>query len=207
MGIDAEMIVGCPDTLTKCEVKRIAFELGCSFQANSGPLWITKEHHCVSLLNGDLDNFTYLAKQLPDAEYVSLLRVHLSGRYYGIGYERGYLPSYIVIAEWLERRLPGCRVFYGGDYDAPLELFDKAKRDELFNHYVKFNRMPYLTAWGQDEADIANPICAFCEEKMVRYGYGSSYASFSCHGCGDKKVTRDSGVTWSDKDLFDEAKK
>jgi hypothetical protein len=52
--------------------------------------------------------------------------------------KRGNIELFIKCAEWLERRLPGCLVYYGHDVDDEnLRLFDKPARDELLRHYLR----------------------------------------------------------------------
>lgn len=73
-----------------------------------------------------------------------LLDVNLYRSYYGIGYERGYLPLFIQIAEWLEQKLPGCRVLYGHDVNGEGFPFDAAVRVKLLNYYNKVGSQPYM---------------------------------------------------------------
>lgn len=60
-----------------------------------------------------------------------LLDVNLYRNYYYVGYERGDLPLFVGIAEWLERKLPGCRVFYGADTTDRVVSFNAPVRDAL----------------------------------------------------------------------------
>ena len=63
--------------------------------------------------------------QVPPADYGVLpdglphapgvLRVELETAYYGPGYERGYWPEIAAVLEFLRRRLPAARVWYGRD--------------------------------------------------------------------------------------------
>ena len=60
-----------------------------------------------------------------------LLNMNIRGSYYGVGYERGDLPLFAGIAECLEQKLPGCRVFYGEDCSGEGYPFDAPMRNAL----------------------------------------------------------------------------
>ena len=64
-----------------------------------------------------------------------LIDVNLYRDYYYAGYERGDLPLFVEIAEWLEQKLPGCRVFYGADSTGEVILFDAPVREILTDYY------------------------------------------------------------------------
>ena len=64
-----------------------------------------------------------------------LLSVNLYRDYYYVGYERGDLPLFVGIAEWLEQKLPGCRVLYGADTTGDVILFDAPVRGVLMAYY------------------------------------------------------------------------
>ena len=63
-----------------------------------------------------------------------LLNVNIATEYYGVGYERGHLPLLVSIAEWLEQRLPGCRVLYGEDSSGEGYPFDEPMRTALMEY-------------------------------------------------------------------------
>ncbi|BDI30026.1 hypothetical protein CCAX7_20770 [Capsulimonas corticalis] len=65
------------------------------------------------------------------------LNLNLYKDYFGVGYERGDLPLFIKIAEWLEARLEGCDVFYGEDCNAVVHPFTQDLRFKLLIHYQK----------------------------------------------------------------------
>ena len=64
-----------------------------------------------------------------------LLDVNLYRNYYYVGYERGDLPLFVGIAEWLEKKLSGCHVFYGADSTGQVVLFDAPVRDTLMAYH------------------------------------------------------------------------
>ena len=78
----------------------------------------------------------YLPREDYDLAHVEgkpgfLLDVNLYRNYYYAGYERGDLPLFVGIAECLEQKLPGCRVFYGEDCSGEGYPFDAPMRNAL----------------------------------------------------------------------------
>ncbi len=63
-----------------------------------------------------------------------LLKLNTCEEYYGVGYERGHLPLFVGIAEWLEQKLPGCRVFYGEDSSGEGYPFDGPLRAAMMEY-------------------------------------------------------------------------
>lgn len=117
------------------------------------------------------------------------LFVSLWGRYYGPSYERGDLWSFIAIAEWCERNLPGCFVFYGGDSGGTLEPFNRQARERFIAHWAAKGGRPYYAgegrtypAWYGGEHPL-RPACPLCERPATQYGSGQQFASWSCDGC------------------------
>ena len=75
----------------------------------------------------------YLPREDYDLAHVEgkpgyLLDVNLYRNYYYVGYERGDLLLFVGIAEWLEQKLPSCRVFYGADSTGQVISFDAPVR-------------------------------------------------------------------------------
>lgn len=134
-----------------------------------------------------------------------LLKVHLFGRYYGPGYERGDILKYCAVAEWIETNLPGAELWYGGDSGDDLVRFDEPYRRELRAHLYGPKGRAYFQ-YGGDVPGLRRaeygtpPACSLCPGKVYcgsRCGFGSDYASFNCPGCGESKETRDGGKTWA----------
>ena len=78
----------------------------------------------------------YLPREDYDLAHVEgqsgfLLDLNIRGPYYGVGYERGNLRLFVGIAEWLEQKLPGCRVLYGEDCSGEGYPFDAPMRNAL----------------------------------------------------------------------------
>ena len=65
------------------------------------------------------------------------LNLNLYKDYFGVGYERGEMPLFVKIAEWLEARLEGCDVFYGQDCTSVVHPFTQGLRSKLLTHYQK----------------------------------------------------------------------
>lgn len=185
MGVDARMFFTLPAPLTERELLRVAFELSEAFYRE--PFWIhrkpsygTPPHHAISTPDDD--------------EEVGLTgnvyRVNLSGRYYGPGYERGPIYLFVAIDQWIEYRLPGASVFYGGDSDDVLTLFNEAARASSMRHFARHGHRPYHRD-TQNEWDPRKSFCEFCQEPMTRYGHGAAWASWTCDGCGMHLERRD----------------
>jgi|GEM_PF-1726039 len=82
----------------------------------------------------------YLPREDYDLAHVEgkpgfLLDVNLYRNYYYAGYERGDLPLFAGIAECLEQKLPGCRVFYGADTTGDMISFDASVREILMAYH------------------------------------------------------------------------
>src|SRR5687768_4005654 len=66
----------------------------------------------------------------------SWLAVNVWRSYFGPEYTRGNPELFVQIAEWLERRLPGCEIYYGHDVDDEnISLFDQTTREKLLELY------------------------------------------------------------------------
>ena len=82
----------------------------------------------------------YLPREDYDLAHVEgepgfLLDVNLYRNYYYVGYERGDLPLFVGIADWLEQKLPSCRVFYGADSTGQVISFDAPVRTALMTYH------------------------------------------------------------------------
>lgn len=191
MGIDAEMKVLVPREISSGELKRWSYVFGSAFH--------------YDLMLGFDDNIYHkpLSVDTEFAEYshgiepkvgTTVLDVPLSGRYYGEGYERGPITTYIIIAEFLERMIGDCIVYYFGDSGGAdsAEVFDKARRDELLDHFISVARDPYIKGFDREND---GPDCPVCEVKMIRNGWGNNYKLFSCSGCGWMQREKDNEIT------------
>lgn len=198
MGVDAEMFVRVKGgNYTREAVKRIAYDLGSAFGPDK--FWIFKD--CSWADDGSVRHAATLIEKYeqdgPDIEPEDgeqFIQIHPATRYYGEGYERGNLPFLIMLAEWLERRIPGGVVWYGGDSSGvEAEPFDKAAREKLWAHFCAVAHAPYDDVFDNDSHSITmpRPICPICDVKMKRYGWGAKYGAFNCSGCDERRIWRD----------------
>lgn len=193
MGIDAIMLARIPEVLSKEDVLSLAVDCHEAFGSN---VWVNRpRNHCI-----EIDNENVWHE--PTKEGETWLRVHLggSGRYYGEGYERGYLANYIAIAKWIEERLPTAQIYYGGDSGDYIEdLFDEKRRNELWKHYCKVGHKPYTGSFSKALGDKDKiQFCDFCHIAMQQNGFSQTgYAAFYCQGCGWKTETKDYGKTYT----------
>jgi len=210
MGINAEMLVVTTSKLSESEVRKISVRLCEAF--GTDPFFLIRpaneykweERHALEIINKYEQNGPDIKPNINE----QFIRVSLSGRYYGIGYERGNLPQIVAIADWLERNIPNSTILYGGDSSGVCaEPFDKAARETLLQHFAENGHTPYTGDLQGNERNpyieddgIKWPFCDFCQVHYRRFGYGASYGAFSCAGCGDSKETRDKGLTWQKRE-------
>lgn len=129
----------------------------------------------------------------------TIIEVRLSSRWYGPEYERGDLPTILMVAEWLEYNVSGCMVLYGNDSDDRTEVFDAAKRQVYKEHFFQHGHFPYVSYRGPWKDGKHQPICPRCREKMNDVGGGGGETFWSCYGCPNKMIT---STTRSDTMLF-----
>lgn len=218
MGIDAEMLVRVKREVPDDEVRALRMALGGAFGAERFSIFRAVGQRGEAPLQDSYDPETGWTKgrhlierssvfeqdgpSIEPEEGETLLRVHLATRFYGIGYERGDLPTILSVARFLRDKTGG-EVWYGGDSSGVCaRLLDDAFERELWDHFVAVQHEPYYKPdmWGGD--NIPNVHCAFCNHPMRRFGSGSNgmYAPFYCRGCGARVVTNDGGVTWAKYD-------
>lgn len=213
MGVDAQMFVKTRNPLSEKEVRRLAVDLCEAFGADKfaiGEDWpiyddsydkqVGKGRHSLQIIK----KYNQDGPTLKPKKGEQFIEVHMWTRYYGPGYERGDLPFIIAVAEWLEIRIPGCEVWYGGDSSGiNAELFDKAARSALFEHFVKGGHRAYRGYFGQGRG--TQPLCGFCDYAMNNYGGGPGVEFYGCDGCGKKVVRESTGnciVVPKGKDYF-----
>jgi len=193
MGIDARMFVRTSKPVTDEEIRDLAYRL----VEGIGPkhFFLDREgrygvpRHALSRLT----EFDQDGPTLYPGRGETFIGVHLAGRYYGPGYERGDLPVILVVATWLEAAVPGAEMWYGGDSSgATAAPFGPTERAALFEHFVHVGHRPYDQGFGLFCGDGSPPpICEFCARPMFDFGGGGGRTFFSCGGCGIQVQRRD----------------
>lgn len=188
MGIDAQMLLRIKGEITDDEILSLAIN---AYERFGSILFVWNrddlggKRHCITretVYQQDGDD-------IEPEHGETFLEVHLSGRYYGEGYERGNLPNYIMLAEYFEAVLPGVKVMYGGDSSGVCaEGFGKAERDALFAHFVKNGHSPYNSHFDRDHD---GPECDLCKIQMIRCGWGRNFKKWYCRGCDTTIEERD----------------
>ncbi len=209
MGIDAEMFVRTRATISDEEVRRLSWEVAEAFGADRFWIW---NHDSCSGARRAIERVEVFDAH--DAELITpelgetFLVVNPCTRFYGEGYERGDLPFLIALAQWLEIRVPGGEVWYGGDSSGEeAKPFDEARRVQLFQHFATYGHRPYAgdPRTGNDDHlarfskrdQWATRTCDFCQQPMMRNGWGGdTFAAMECYGCGKSETTNDGGKTW-----------
>lgn len=189
MGIDAEMVVRTRAEVSERQVIRWAYELAEAFR---GAVWTVRpgtfhdgtSYRCLEIVQ----RYEQDGPPIEPEPGETLIRVRLRGRYYGPDYERGDLPTLIMVARWLEAKISGAAVWYGGDSSGALaEPFGEEQREELWQHFLEHGHRPYEGHFGRG---MNAPVCDFCLEPMHHFGgcgpVGSRDAEefFGCPGCG-----------------------
>lgn len=188
MGVDAQMSVRLVDPISDDELIDASYRLAESC-GKDNTFWLSSDDDLKrgeirrALNRFDKDDCEYYGRGLVKPNDPHWLRVSLWGRYYGPGYERGYLWNFIAIAEWLERNFPGCTVYYGGDSDSKLDVFDGPARQALIAHWAQHGGRPYYQnpIWG-NKSDL-QPTCPLCQRTATQYGSGGQFASWTCDAC------------------------
>lgn len=81
---------------------------------------------------------------VPVADGSTWLDVGTNQAYYGEGYERGDAEYLVQLAEWLERQMPGCEVWYGHDAaDESIKPFGAQERDTFIAYFRQVGHEPY----------------------------------------------------------------
>lgn len=193
MGVDAEMFVRIPRVVSDAEVQRWSYIFGSMCH-----------HHLFLGFNENVYHkpLERLSVYEQDGDDINpepgetFLGVPLAGRYYGEGYERGPLLTYIGIAEFLETLIPEGRVWYGGDSSGICaEPFPRERRQALLDYAARVAHEPYESHFTDLAKDgVKAPECPVCAVTMPRCGWGPNYALFRCSGCGWEIQYRDAVV-------------
>lgn len=210
MGVNAQMLVVTREKQTPAQVRKMAYDICEAFGSDSFWVWEDYENDNGTTGRHALEIIEHYAQDGPamqPAKGEQYIQVHPATRYYGKGYERGNLPKLIAIAEWLEHRLPGCAVWYGGDSSGICaEPFGKVERDTLWQHFCTVGHRPYSGAFASFiDGSLHPPLCGFCDHAMTSCGGGGVRVYYYCAGCGKKVIRSATGkviIVEKDKDFF-----
>ncbi len=194
MGIDAEMFARTCEPITEQQVKRLAFEACARF--GKSKFLISRPGEFSFWPNGRraLEIVALYEQDGPDIEPAAgetFVRAHLKTRYWGPGYERGDLPFLLAFASWLERKIPACEVWYGGDSSGVCAVrFDHTERSRMLDHLASDQGSDYFERRNPFVPRDERPVCDFCEVEMPSFRYGPYDArGYICQGC-DLHVNR-----------------
>lgn len=192
MGIDARMLLRIKGDYTEEQTLELARRTFECFGDNV--LFIDRhsgdKKHCIT----KVDEYYQDGETLHPREGETFLEVDLWGRYYGIDYERGHLPDYIMLAEFFEQLIPNVEVWYGGDSSGVCaEPFDRMTRYNLFKHFVENGHSPYNEYFDKEKDGM---ICERCNIQMIRHGWGQNYKAWYCKGCGEHVTERDGVIEY-----------
>ena len=209
MGIDAEMFIkikGQDNWITQKQTGRLAYDAAEAFGHDM--FWIFHgpgyQHRAIEIVRPlptdeademeipELAGKSVMCQDGPPIvanEDEQFVRVHPATRYYGPGYERGALPFLLVLAKWLEARVPQGEIWYGGDSSGVLfKRFDQSAQDELFSHFAKFGHKPYNRAFSYFGGGAGIP-CDFCGGAPMNDAGGGGGTNFQhCAGCGKRAL-------------------
>lgn len=195
MGIDAQMFAKVKRPITNDEIEAVRYRMVEAF--GHALFWQKTDPKNQRRALVQIDEYIQDGPFLYPGPGETFIEVSLATRYYGIDYERGNLPFIIALADYLEIAIPGSEIYYGGDPSGVCAyLFDRAARDELFKHFVKYGHRPYVDSFSSISISrgLKSPICVFCNQKMYLHLYGGSReVEFACHGCDIKLRTMNGG--------------
>lgn len=81
------------------------------------------------------------------ADGQTVLEVWNYWRYYGPDYARGPFSQIYMLAEWLERNIPGATAWYGGDTGAYPDPWPAEERERFKAFFCEYGHRPYRGAF------------------------------------------------------------
>lgn len=224
MGVDAEMFVRLRgiNRLTQEQVNRLSYEIGTAFsddffltmnpqqgvfKETRRALEIMKPVAAEELddrgLSPEFANkvvWTQDGDEIVAADDEQFIKVNLYGRFYGKGYERGDWPRLRACIFWLQTKIAGAEVWYGGDSSGCCaERADAGFLHDLDLHWVMHARRPYVRhdsgfKLGMPKDSIVPPVCNLCDVPMAECGGSRDFSFFWCDGCGLKASKHANGA-------------
>ena len=182
MGIDARMCVLCTEKFSEEEVRTLSWEIGAAFGTEAFYYTYPQAEPprpALSLIDR-YEEFDSDQEMVPPRGG-SLIRVELTERFWGIGYERGNLLQLLAIAKWLEVKTGG-QVWYGGDSSgARGVLFDATEREKNWKHFLEKGN-PYFER--ESFLKTSPPECPRFAPRASSAGGGGDRDFWICSGCG-----------------------
>lgn len=213
MGIDAKILLRGVAPVSDKQLKSWSWDICASIGAEH---FFTDAQKGYTAISRTLSRYREDGNPKPGAVYTQdgddivalpgecLLQVHVWSRFYGIGYERGDLLTLCAIAEWCEANIPGVEVWYGGDSSGVcVKPWPRGEREKLRHHlYSQEGRNYAYAACGPELRPHGLEPCVLCvpDRGMTQCGFGPSYQSWHCKGCGKTFETRDDCVTWKERE-------
>lgn len=186
MGVNAQMLVKTKQPMTPETVRKLSGDLVEAFFKDAFSIWEADNRHALEIVNEFLQD----GDDITPVPGEQLIEVYLSSRYYGEGYERGNFPIIKAVAEWLEFRIPGASIWYGGGSSGICAVpFDAAARQKLWKYFCANGHTPYTSYFGsfRDSQEVIR--CAFCGNRpMIDVGGGGGDTFYRCTGCGKKAI-------------------
>lgn len=190
MGVDALMSISTSQPLSSDLVREASWKICATFGLN----WFFVEPGRRAIHSADPRSAPRLyspAIVRPDREYL----VSIYDRYASLDYttRQDLLDGYAEIAWWLEREIPGCRVWYGDDSSYALYPFGRRERAKIYHHQLRL---------GHHLRDIpltrGRCFCKFCNHNLEILYAGEGYQLERCLGCagsvlfkGDEALPRE----------------
>lgn len=204
MGIDAEMFVRTRKPLTPRQIRNLSVDLceafgqepfllmpGWTIAEDEDPEYPTTEWWEAGDPIGRhaLRRIKWWQQDGPDIKPrkgEQFIAVSLMSRFYGEGYERGPIHLHCAIAAWLESRIDGGEVWYGGDSSGCVaSKFDGLARASILAHFHQHGHRPYTGGFsGFGSGTLRAPACGFCGPSMKSNGGGPDVTFYWCAGCG-----------------------
>lgn len=193
MGVDSQMLVRTHKIVTDEQIIHWAWQLHASFNvlhaAHSTQNYGGPGVHALERVG----EYAQDAPSLFPEKGETFIEVSMSCRFYGPGYERGPLPEIMAVAHWLELRIPGASVWYGGDSaGCAAAPFGYAERDRLWAHFVAVGHAPYYGGFGCNDPRMT---CDFCNGKPMHvHMWHGGDRGYACPGCSAHVVVDGSGA-------------